>query len=134
VPISNPPFVRQRAGIADGRAGGRALLDHLVGAREQYPGHCQAKRLRSLEIDDQLELGRVLHRHVGRLLALEDAAHRLADLAVQSREAGPIAHQAASFDIFAPGVTRGQRMARRERDQLSAPGVEEWIGADDERL
>ena len=35
--------------------------------------HVEAERLGGLEVDDQLELGRLLHRQVGRLLALEDA-------------------------------------------------------------
>src|SRR6266700_675698 len=47
------------------------LLDHLIGAGEQRLGYCQAQRLGGLEADDQLELGRRLHREVGRLLALE---------------------------------------------------------------
>jgi hypothetical protein len=49
------------------------LFDHLVGAGEHSCGHVEAKRLRCLEVDDQLVLGRCLYRQVGRLLALEDA-------------------------------------------------------------
>src|SRR5215831_13195839 len=48
-------------------------FDHLVGAGEQRRRHGQAKRLGGLEIDDDLILGRCLHRQVARLLALEDA-------------------------------------------------------------
>ena len=36
-------------------------------------GTVEAERLGSLEVDDQLVLGRRLHRQVGWLLALEDA-------------------------------------------------------------
>ena len=50
-----------------------ASFDHLVGAGEQRRWHGDAKRLRGLEVDPQLIFGRVLHRKVGRLLALEDA-------------------------------------------------------------
>ena len=35
-------------------------------------GTVEAERLGGLEVDDQLELGRLLHRQVGWLLALED--------------------------------------------------------------
>src|SRR5262245_33808601 len=49
------------------------LLDHLIGCGEQRLRNGQTKRLCGLEIDNQLILGRCLHRHVGWLLALEDA-------------------------------------------------------------
>jgi hypothetical protein len=51
----------------------QSLFDHLVGAGEQRWRHREAERLRSLEIDHQFVLGRVLHRQVARFLALEDA-------------------------------------------------------------
>src|SRR5262249_21606761 len=47
-------------------------LDHLVSAGEQRRRHVKAKRLRGVEVDHQLVLGRRLHRKVGRLLALKD--------------------------------------------------------------
>jgi hypothetical protein len=40
---------------------------------EQRGRYFEAERLRGLEVDDQLVLGRRLDRKVGRLLALEDA-------------------------------------------------------------
>jgi hypothetical protein len=51
----------------------RNSFDHLVGAREHRRRDFETKRLRGLEIDHQLVLGRRLHKQVGRLLALEDA-------------------------------------------------------------
>jgi hypothetical protein len=50
-----------------------ASFDDLVGAREQRRRHVEAKRFGGLEVDHSSYLGRGLHRHVGRLLALEDA-------------------------------------------------------------
>src|SRR5262249_59317853 len=43
-----------------------------------------------------------------------------------------IAHQAADFDILAERVDRGQPMVRRQRDELHATAVEQWIGTDHE--
>src|SRR5881396_2521426 len=48
-------------------------FNHLISAAEHGLRDGEAERLCGLEVDDQLVLGRRLHRKVGRLLALEDA-------------------------------------------------------------
>src|SRR5205807_1280679 len=45
----------------------QGLFDHLVGAGEQRRRHLKAKRLGGGEIDDEIELGRLLHWDVARL-------------------------------------------------------------------
>jgi hypothetical protein len=50
------------------------LFDHLVGAGEQREWQGDAEHLCGLEIDGKLELGRRLHRKVGRLLAAQNLA------------------------------------------------------------
>jgi len=55
------------------------LFDHLVGAGEQCRRHGQTQRLRGLEVEYQLELGRLLHRQIGGFLALEETTGVLAD-------------------------------------------------------
>ncbi len=59
------------------------LFDHLVGASEQGERHGDAERLRRLQVDNQLDLGRLLHRQVGKLFAFQDAARVDAGKAVR---------------------------------------------------
>jgi hypothetical protein len=44
-----------------------SLFDHLIGAAEQHRWHFEAKRFRSLEIDDQFEFGRLIKRDISRI-------------------------------------------------------------------
>ena len=41
-----------------------SLFDHLVGAGEQHGRHLDAERLRGRQVDDEIELGRLLDRDV----------------------------------------------------------------------
>jgi len=51
----------------------KKLLDHLAGAREQHWRHVEAERFGRLQVENELELGRLLDRQIGGLLAAQDA-------------------------------------------------------------
>ena len=72
-----------------------SLFNDLVGAREQRRRHVEAKRLGGFPVDNQLVLGRRLHRQVGRLLPLEDAVDVAGRLAVLVERIRPVGDEAA---------------------------------------
>ena len=60
-----------------------SLFDHLVGAILHGLRDVNAKRLRGLEVEEQLDFACLLHRQVGGLLALENTANVPASEAVE---------------------------------------------------
>ena len=107
---------------------------NLAGAGEQRRGHIEAQRLRGLEIDDQLKLGRPQHRQVARFGAFEDLAGIDAGLARRIRNAGAIAHQTAGLGELAQLVYRGNGVACRQCNELRTPGEEKGIRGHQERF
>src|SRR5262245_58980574 len=72
---------------------------------------------RALDVDEQLELGRLHNRQVGRLGTLEDAAEIRADLPECIRKIWPVAHQSTDLGKLALRVDCGNCMVGREMDQ-----------------
>src|SRR5215212_1844214 len=73
-------------------------LDHFVGLQLNGLGYRHADRLRGLEVDDQLEPLRRLHRQVGGRSALQDLLREECALTEHIRNAWSIGHQAAGRD------------------------------------
>jgi hypothetical protein len=95
-------------------------LDDLVGARNYCRWHVEAERLGGFQIDDQLVLGRVLHRQVGRFFALEDAIHVCCCAVVWINAIRAVRNKASFSSIEAVGVNSRQPMTLREHsDQLT---------------
>jgi len=107
-------------------------LDHLVSDGEHARRNGEAERFGSREVDDELEFGRLQHRQVGGLCALEDATAIDADLMKHVRDVGSIAHQPAGFHKFTEPISRRNSVARRQGDKLHAAAEEKCVGSDEE--
>src|SRR5262249_34651740 len=81
-------------------------LDDLVGAGEDRWRHRQAERLGAVEIDHQLERGRLLDRQIGRLGTLTDLPGENTESTKRSWKAGSIADEAAGRDVFTRVIHR----------------------------
>jgi hypothetical protein len=112
----------------------RGLFDHLVGRGQQTRRHFKAERPGRLQVDDELEFGRLQDRQIRGLRAPEDLTGVDAGLTVHVYNICPIAHQSTDFDNLARGIGRGNRMARRKRRKLDAPADKERVGSNEERV
>jgi hypothetical protein len=104
------------AGLHDHDLGRRTGLlwtrDHLIRPQQERQGNREAERLRGLEVDDEIELGRLFHGQVG-LGALENLVHvgggapkQIGDVSVR-RPSGP------GIDKLLHGYTAGSRFFLR---------------------
>ena len=82
------------------------LFDHLVSPVEQRCWDLKAEAPRGLEIDDKLELRRLLNRQVGRLCAFEEFVNISRGAAREVGEAWPIAHQSTRVHMQPVGMHR----------------------------
>src|ERR1700751_5234889 len=60
-------------------------FDHLVGDGQHARRNGQTKRPGGLEVDDELELGRLLHRQIGRLGTFQYFVHVAGSTTIQIR-------------------------------------------------
>jgi hypothetical protein len=102
-------------------------------AANQRQRDAEAERLGGLHVDDELDFRRLLDRHLGGLLALENSACINTERAVRIQNGASVSHQAASGYKIAKLVDRGHPVADRQRGELFAAAVEQCIGADHKR-
>src|SRR6516225_5650064 len=103
-----------------------ASFDDLVGAGEQRRQHGEAKCLGGLQVNDQLEYRRLLHRKVARRGAFQDLADVACCTAKGVSQTRPVGHQASFIDVYAPRIHCRELAPSRELYQLSRLTKHYW--------
>src|SRR6202047_1339045 len=110
------------------------LFDHLVGAQKEGLRNVEAERFGGRQVDDQLELGRLLDRNVGGLRPLEDLVNKVARAPEHIRVVYAIGDEASRSEILTEGVNRGQSRAERQGVDTSMVGIYQRVGTHIKRL
>src|SRR5262252_3073330 len=97
----------------------RLLFDDLVGVAEQRVWDGEAERLGGLEVDDELELCRLLDWQIGRLRTLQDLVHIACSTPVHVKVVRPVRHEPTRFyKLFSQKHRREPSLARQIEQPL----------------
>src|SRR5262245_19169604 len=100
-----------------------SLFDQLIRTGKRCRWYCEAECLSGFKIDHQIVLGRRLHRHVGRFLALEDAVDIAGGAPKPILKINSIRDQTADSGEKALEVDRGKSVASRKVDDQTALNI-----------
>src|SRR5262249_30629188 len=83
-------------------------FDYLVGEREYFIWKCEAERFSSLQIDDEIEFGRLLNRDVARFCAIQNLINDFGGSTEQYWVVRSVTHKPPSFDCGTASQDRRQ--------------------------
>src|SRR5215467_7890883 len=87
---------------------GGSSLDHLIRPCQQRGRDRETESFGGLEVDDELELGGLLDRQVGRLGTFQDLVHVQSSTLVQIVKLRAVGHEASNLDVLPLAIDRGQ--------------------------
>jgi hypothetical protein len=102
-----------------------ALLNHLVGAGKKRWRNVEAERLGGGQVDNEIELGRLLDRQVGGFRSAQNPVDIVGRAPVEVREVRSVGHQSPGFDVGTSIEDGWQVRGERERDDARAVGGNE---------
>src|SRR5262249_53534979 len=102
------------------------------GAREQRDRWVETKRLRGLEIDDQLEFGGLLDRQIARLFAPEDAIDVRRGAPVQLDVLDTVGRKSTPDRVVTVSINVGKAVPHCQRNNEVAMHHHEWARQRDE--
>src|SRR6266436_4952621 len=105
-------------------------LDHLVGGHKQFVGYFKAEHPGGGEVDDEIELGRLLDRDVGWLRSAQNLIDIVASAPEEVWEVGSIGHQTSRFDVLPLIIGRRQSRAERQGVDANPVGDHERVASD----
>src|SRR5713226_249385 len=95
-------------------------LDHLIRPLQERLGDRQAEGLGGLEVDDQLELGRLFDGKIAGLGSFEDLVHVGRGTPELVRNVRPIGNEARGLRKLPYSIHGGQPAPRRQLDDLTS--------------
>ena len=102
------------------------LFDHPISSRQHIRRNRQADLLRRLQVDDELELCRLLDRKISGLGAFENLVDKNGYALVAFRAVGSIGHQTAIDNEISLSVNRRQPIFRRQLRNPLLMGSRQW--------
>ena len=109
-------------------------FDHLVGAGEQRRRDFKPKRPGGGQVDDEIELSRLLDREIARLRPAKNLVDIVANAPKKLWEVWSIGHQTSRFDVLPLTVNRRQSRGEHQGVDASPVGEYEPVASDIKRL